>query len=673
LQLVESLKSNSVFVELNKSDHGKTLVAFTPPKKATISKAIPNISDPKTLFIHGKNRKFEASILGTVASYLIYIDATTAWSVTAIKGNKKLEPSDWAKNSYVYKKLEEQIQHAEVKHKSNSDFMTELSKKWQKQHPRSNDSSGEQVKPQNASHKNPAQANWLQQAWLGYSENAARAYVGVREFLGADAKWVAEKNNNIARNLYYKGADVHSPAFGVGKAINNIGTGALIAEGAIALAPESVLMSVGRFLMRPAIRAGAPVAAVLQTANGVKNKDAEQTTYGVAGGLSLFMKSLLGRFHTIKSQPAGSIVRVSNDALIRDGLKKIRDLPPKDIEAFAITINRIDLTPHIHKKEFPEFIQLCLKKLNNYRFMPNVKAAFAKLEKLGTLEQTGGAIVLVKPSSSALVPTKPKAPRTADGISPLAFAQTQLLNLAQQNGGMFGFNPRMSGGNVTYGYPRPNDLQTQNIQDVLNTNIVNATDVGKILGNGEFKIVCESKNDPNIVFGIPVGQGSLSIAYLQLMQEEVRILHYLEKNNIPTIKNSYVASFNDSTGIFGVKGQIKYITVMDKLNDPVNTKDLWDFPKNKWDERINNQTVLDLIKIKNGLKKSKTTVRDLQLAFTKDGRVVVIDPDGMSTSQFSERQIFLLDEMIEKVQNDLKRIEFQGKNTSTDYMRYDWN
>jgi hypothetical protein len=275
--LVNALKSNSVTVPLNKNEHDDTLIAFTPPKKTTLHKTIP-----KTILINGKSRKFEASIIGAEASYLIYIDATTAWSVTATKSNKKLEPSDWAKNSYVYKELERQIQHAEGKHQSNSDFMTDLSKKWQKQYPRSNNSTGEQVKPQNASRIKPAKANWLQQAWLGYSENAARAYVGVREFLGADAKWVAKTNNNIARNLHYKGADVSSPTFGVGKAINNIGIGALIAEGAIALAPESALLSVGGFLMRPAIKAGAPVAAALQTISGFKSGNAEQATYGMA-------------------------------------------------------------------------------------------------------------------------------------------------------------------------------------------------------------------------------------------------------------------------------------------------------------------------------------------------------------------------------------------------------
>lgn len=177
------------------------------------------------------------------------------------------------------------INPAKDKHQTDAVFMKNLHTKWQKLQSKEQKTitMPEQVKPQDSNHKQPIKANWLHQAWLGFSENAARTFVDANQFFGADTKWVEQTNTKIAHNLYYKGADINSSAFGVGKAINNIGTGAIIAEGAIASAPESALISLGGFLMRPAIRAGAPVVAALQTATGIKNRDAEQISYGVTG------------------------------------------------------------------------------------------------------------------------------------------------------------------------------------------------------------------------------------------------------------------------------------------------------------------------------------------------------------------------------------------------------
>ncbi len=270
-----------------------SLVASTPSRMTTAKPALAPVTIPATLLINGKTRKFEASITGTEASYLVYIDATTAWSVTATKATGQLAPSDWAKGSYAFKKLDQQIQSFEGKRKTDAQFMQDLNAKWQQMQVKDKKTrSKEQVVAQNPNRQQPGKANWLKQAWLGYSENAARAYVGINEFFGAKPEWVAQTTDTIARNLYYKGADIYSPAFKVGKAISNIGTGAVVAEGAIALAPESALMSIGGFLMRPAIRAGVPALNAAQMAIAAKSNDAEQITYGVAGlpltGATLF-------------------------------------------------------------------------------------------------------------------------------------------------------------------------------------------------------------------------------------------------------------------------------------------------------------------------------------------------------------------------------------------------
>ena len=404
-------KTETSTQNLPESSFDYSLIAFTSPRATKVKAAPASVSPPATLLINGKYRKFEASIIGNEANYLIYKDTTTAWSVTAQRQNGKLAPSDWAKGSYVFKQLEHQIQQAEGKHQATVPFAQSIYKKLLP----SNSSSGQQVLPQDPNRTKPAKANWLKQAWLGYSENAARVYVSARQFLGADAKWVATTNNNIARNLYYKGADIHSPAFGVGKAVNNIGAGALAAEGVIAVLPETALAGVVGFVTRPAIKAGAPVFAALQTANGLKTRDAEQTAYGVAAGLPLFMGSLLGKFRSVKMLRAAPKALGNTQIEIQNGFSAIRNMHPEHIDAFAQSLLGANLKRFANTAEFPEFAQICLARLKPYKFMPNVKAAIAELESLGAVKtpakQVGKVIVLFKPKPSAIMPKKPKTPQ----------------------------------------------------------------------------------------------------------------------------------------------------------------------------------------------------------------------------------------------------------------------
>lgn len=266
------------------------LTALTQPTTPnTTTKNVPLTVYNGTLF----GRKFQASIVEDQASYLVYIDDTTAWSITAQKKDKTLSIKDWSQGSYVHKELKRKIEQAEKIKNSNAVFMAGLSKKWQESQ---NLQSGEQIHPQTI--KPPQKANPIMQGLMGYQRTWAELYLGAGQFLvdhgagqkvGINQKLLAQGRHNLAANHYNGGGDQGSNAYGVGQGLGDVAIplfgGGMVGGGVAAAFPKAATV-MGGVLSNPVLVRAGTIAAGAQIIDGVNNKDARKITSGVVSVMS---------------------------------------------------------------------------------------------------------------------------------------------------------------------------------------------------------------------------------------------------------------------------------------------------------------------------------------------------------------------------------------------------
>jgi hypothetical protein len=280
-----SIKTNNVVFDtkLNTS-----FIASTPAAKQNTTTPLTAFNG--TLF----GRKFEASIIGDQASYLVYIDDTTAWSITAQKKDKTLSMQDWAQGSYVHKELKRKIEHAEKIKNSNAVFMADLSKKWQESQSLQ---SGEQIRPQTI--KPLQKANPIMQGLMGYQRTWAELYLGAGQFLvdrgggqiiGINQKLLNQGRDNLAFNHYNLGGDKGSKAYAVGQGLGDVAIpvfgGGMAGGGVAAVFPKAATVISGVISNPVLVRAGT-IAAGAQIIDGVRNNDARKITSGVVSILSV--------------------------------------------------------------------------------------------------------------------------------------------------------------------------------------------------------------------------------------------------------------------------------------------------------------------------------------------------------------------------------------------------
>jgi hypothetical protein len=397
------IKSNaSINTKLTFDSKLKTSFVTPPAHLASSPDEKPNAATPLkaysgTLF----GRKFEASIIGDQASYLVYINETTAWHITAQKKDKILSVKDWSQGSYVHKELKRQIENAQKKSSepvSNAVFMADLSRKWQKSQ---SAISGEQVPIQTS--KPPKKANPIMQGVMGYQRTWAELYLGAGQFLvdrgigqivGINQKLLNQGRDNLAFNHYNWGGDKGSKAYGSGQGLGDVAIsvfgGGMVGGGAAAVFPKAATAISGVLSNPILIRAGT-VAATAQIIDGVKNNDARKTTSGVVSILSV--GKIIQLIKQARSLP--ELMRLKKNAEI---INYFSNPDSKQLHEVLKFVTKISAEKNIQLDG--DVLKALLKGLEKNTHIAGVKEALAKLNPTGivpvrtTQSSTGKAITV---------------------------------------------------------------------------------------------------------------------------------------------------------------------------------------------------------------------------------------------------------------------------------------